>query len=110
MKKRYKIVSVLHSGRKGLRNEPVDDPKYDGLVGCVIECNTLMENLRQFDCVDWDFVGKDAPYAYWHTSNVVQLSRDRQDNIYWLETINTIYELEEVKTDGDTTETGFDEG
>ena len=108
MKKRYKIVSVLHSGRRGLRNEPVDDYKHEGLIGCVVE-SLLMEDLKQFECVHWDFVGDDDLYDWWRTSPVIQITHDLRKDVYWLETINTIYELEEVKTDGDSAETGCDE-
>ena len=34
MRTYYRIVDIVHSGRKGIRGEQVTDAKYDGLIGC----------------------------------------------------------------------------
>ena len=48
---KYKINEILHSGRKGIRNEPVNDFKYDGLVDSIVELKGLnvIEDCKQFD-------------------------------------------------------------
>lgn len=101
MKKRYRIVLVQHSGRKGPRSQPVDDPKYNGIVNSIVESD-LLYNLQQFQNVHWDFYDTESQYDYWVTSSVIQLQRDRRNGQYILETLNTIYTLEEVDN-GDPT-------
>ena len=32
MRKKYEIVNILHSGRKGIRGEEVDERKYRGVI------------------------------------------------------------------------------
>lgn len=88
----YEIKEILHSGRKGPRYEPVDNYKYDDMVGC--EINWDINSVRQFDSTA--FVVHGHPfYTSWHTSPVLQLRR-RDNNTYELETINTIYVLEDL--------------
>ena len=88
----FKIKEIVHSGRKGTRYESVTDEKYDGLVGCKINWN--IDDIKQFDGVT--FKVRNHPfYSYWHTSPVIQLAK-RDITTYELETINTIYVLEEA--------------
>ena len=83
----YRIKGIYHSGRKGLRMSPVTDYKYDGLIGCQIEWD--VNSLRQFQPTRFWYKN----VLWWDTSPVIQLTK-KDFNIYALETINTIYELE----------------
>jgi hypothetical protein len=94
-KRKYKILNIEHSGRKGIRYEPVKDPKYDGLIGSIIETENI-ENVKLFNEIKWDFVeNKPAWYDLWHTSPVIEIYLDFE-NHYVIETVNTIYILEKV--------------
>ena len=87
----FRIKGIYHSGRQGIRMEPVTDYKYDGLVGCVIELN--INSVQLFHPTR--FLIKDHPmYSLWNTSAVIQLSKEAYSDTYVLETINAIYELE----------------
>lgn len=88
----YKIKGIYHSGRKDERFKPVDDEKYDGLVGCRIKWD--INDLEQFESTRFKIVGHPF-YSWWHTSPVIQLTK-RDENTYILETVNTLYELEEI--------------
>ena len=89
----FRIKEILHSGRKGIRGEPVDDYKYDGLVGCYAEFD--INDIRAYQGVHMVISGHSF-YDWWHTSPVIQLTR-RNFNVYELETVNTIYILEEME-------------
>lgn len=86
----YRIKGIYHSGRKELRMSPVTEYKYDGLIGCQIEWN--INSLRQFQPTRF-WLENHSKYSWWDTSPVIQLTK-KDFNIYVLETINTIYELE----------------
>ena len=91
--KTYKIIEILHSGRKGIRNTPVKDSKYNQMIGSIIECD--LEYVEQFKPLKWWF--KDHPfYEVWHTSEVLALLRDFENDLLYLETVNTIYVLKEI--------------
>ena len=90
---KFKIKEIVHSGRKGTRYDPVTDEKYDGLIGCNVKWN--IKDIRQFDGTTFKFQNHPF-YNYWHTSPVIQLSK-RDFTVYELETVNTIYILEEVE-------------
>ena len=96
---KYKIVDILHSGRKGLRNTPVDEYKYDGMIGTIIklDCNHI-EDCENLKPVKWTFMSAKSPYTWWETSAVIGLSVDADTN-FRLETINTIYVLEAIYDD-----------
>lgn len=89
----FVIKEILHSGRKGIRGEPVDDYKYDGLVGCFAKFD--INNIRACQGVHMVISGH-RYYDWWNTSPVIQLTK-RNFNVYELETVNTIYILEEVE-------------
>ena len=90
----YKIKGIYHNGRKGPRMEPVADEKYETLVGSIIRWH--IEDTRQFKPAK--FIFYDNPrHDFWHTSEVLQLSRRFSDEMYELETVNTIYVLEELQ-------------
>ncbi len=94
----YKINEILHSGRKGIRNEPVNNSKYDGLVGSVVELKGLnvIEDCKQFDRLTILPISSDSAYNFWETSAVIGISKSFHGE-YYVETINTIYILEEYK-------------
>lgn len=90
--KRWKIIDILHSGRKGIRLSPVMDSKYDGVRGCTVYFNIEdLEGLKpfRFNRMNHYF------YDYWDTSAVIQAEIRNGQLI--LETINTIYVLEEIE-------------
>lgn len=95
---KYRIIDILHSGRLGIRDTRVDDEKYIGMIGSVIRLVgdlKLLEDIKQFEQVMWHFVAGQSGYTWWITSEVIQLSRD-PDGLYTMETVNTIYILEQL--------------
>lgn len=89
----YKILGIYHNGRKDTRMKPVDDLKYDGLVGSCMLWD--IGGIKQFECTKFKVLSNGS--YYWYTSEILQLTK--KGKVYELETANTIYELEEV--DGD---------
>ena len=89
----FRIKEILHSGRKGIRGEPVDDYKYDGLVGCYAKFD--INDIRACQGVHMVISGHNF-YDWWNTSPVIQLTK-RDFDVYELETVNTIYILEEME-------------
>ena len=94
--KKYKIIEINHSGRKGLRDSPVDDYEYDNVTNSIIESRDL-DGLSRFDCCHWKFINSESDYEWWETTPTIALSKT--DKMYKLETINTIYILEDVTDD-----------
>ena len=90
MKDKYKILDIVHSGRKGKRWEPVTDYKYDDLRGCILR----LGKIEQFKPVRATVYGHPY-YETWLTSEVIGFDRDLNGD-YLLETVNTIYVLKEV--------------
>lgn len=96
MKKQYKIGAIVHSGRKGMRATPVTESKYDGLVGTSIWFD--VDSMKQFE--EQEFLLIDNPfYEYWRTSAVLQAGIDENNQLI-IETVNTIYILEELDGQG----------
>ena len=91
MKKQYRIKSITHSGRKGIRGTPVTDEKYRGMIDCLILLDT--SKLRQYDGVHWEFIDH-KEYDWWNTS--ATLAASINEDKLTIETANTIYEFEEV--------------
>ena len=94
--KKYEIISITHSGRKGLRGTPVDEIRYDGLVGSIVVCKDLegeAESIKNKP-FHFDFASRNEPYEYrfWDTTLVLGLYINKNWN-YVLETVNTLYEL-----------------
>lgn len=96
--KKYKIYRITNNGRKGPRNKDVDDIKYDGMVNSIIESYDI-EYLQPFQCYRFNFIKTDTPYKAWYTSEVIGLKKNwnEEKNIYILETINSLYYLEEIE-------------
>lgn len=87
----YKILGIYHNGRKDTRMKPVDDLKYDGLVGSRILWD--MGGIKQFAPTVFKVLDN-GPWL-WYTSEILQLTRI-ETNVYELETANTIYVLEDL--------------
>lgn len=92
MMKTWLIKDICHSGRKGVRWTAVDDIKYYGLVGCYAKFD--MNSIKQFEGIRMYLAGH-PDHSWWDTTGIIQLAR-RWDGDYVMETINTIYVLEEV--------------
>ena len=99
MRKLYTIEKVIHSGRKGIRYEPVTDPKYDGLVGT--RCYADFAESKQFQKMHFDIPSGEinCPYDWWDTSEILELKVYKETGEVFLETANTIYVLQEVDKD-----------
>lgn len=92
--KKYKIMAILHSGRKDTRFKKVDADKYDGLIGSTVICKNL-NNIKQFECLQMKVL--DSPfYKIWETTAVISLWENVNRFIY-CETINSIYILGELE-------------
>ena len=91
----YRIKNITHSGRKGIRGERVKGYKYDALFDAVINEEFTMNSVKQFEQLKWVLVDNQM-YDWWTTSEVIQLQLSH-NNTYIIETIDAIYELEEVE-------------
>ena len=96
MRKEYILKNIVHSGRKGIRNEPVKDSKYDGLIGARLYWD--IDEVKQFKTTRFVIPESEVwcPYDWWETSEVLELSIDTRTNEVFLETANSIYILQEV--------------
>ena len=90
---KFKIVNILHSGRKGIRNEKVTESKYEGLVNSIITTSDPID-IKQFEPLPMRVYGSNV-YSWWETSPVIGLSINMKHQ-YALETVNTIYILERL--------------
>ena len=90
---KWTLTEVLHSGRKGERNTPVDNPKYDDIIGWTVGLDK--DNLKPFE--EFRFYFKGHPkYDYWTTTAVIEAHIEK-GNILHIETVNTIYVFERVE-------------
>lgn len=95
MKRIYVLTEILHSGRKGIRNSPVSDEKYYGLIGCKVTFDVT--EIERFEPVRIYILGYNPQqYRWWDTSEVIALSASN-DKVE-IETANTIYKFEVWKT------------
>lgn len=85
----YTIISIVHSGRKGLRGTECKEPKYDGLVGC--SC-TFADNPIRGKSVR--LILKDHYYWEWWTLSMVLGVAIEEDKFLIIETENSIYKFE----------------
>lgn len=91
--KRYKIMTILHSGRKGTRYTMVNNEKYDGLINYTVVCKDL-HDLKPYECLKMKV--KNSPfYRTWETTPVICLYQN-VDTYYYCETVNSIYVLKEL--------------
>ena len=95
---KYKIVDIKHSGRKGDRYTQVEDPRYKPLFGAEFIANDIC-SVKQYNNLQMYLINNNM-YDWWQTSAVLQISRDIKTHNLIVETINTIYELEELSKNG----------
>jgi len=97
-KTKYTITDILHSGRRGLRNMPSNDPKYNGIAGSVVTLRNVnkIEDYKQFDELQFNFVDTKSNYEIWNATPIVAIGMDKSGR-YVVETVNTIYHMKEVK-------------
>ena len=98
---KFRIKAILHNGRKGTRGTPVDDPKYDGLVGAEI---MFEENdILRFKPLHFFFLKANYPHGYkWFETSAVLGAHGEYEQgkqVIVIETENSLYRL--VKEDGD---------
>lgn len=94
--KKYKITSIMHSGRKDTRYKTVTNDKYDGLMGSIVVCKDL-DKVKRFECIRMKVL--DSPFhKVWETSPVISLW-EKVNHFYYCETVNSIYILSEVADD-----------
>ena len=91
----YKILDVVHSGRKGIRGERVTAEKYNDLIGSTVLFD--IDELGQFRCMNFMF--KNHPiYEFWTTSETLSLGIDK-NRVVHVETANSIYTFEPLFED-----------
>lgn len=97
--KKYRIYKISHSGRKDVRNKPVDDEKHYGFVDSIIQSPDVGK-LKQYQNYYFKFITSKLNYDYWRTSGVIEIvslvSSTENKPKYMLETVNTLYYLEEI--------------
>ena len=99
---KYKIVSIKHSGRKGIRGTDVNEPKYEGMINSIVEISPSLENEKiRYTPLHMNFIETESAYDQFHTSAILAISINKNWN-YVVETINTLYELEEIKEDAES--------
>ena len=96
--KKYRIYKIAHSGRKDIRNKPVDDESHYGLVDSIIASRDISK-LKKYQLYYFKLISTKSSWEDWHTSEVIGLislvsSTDKPK--YMLETANTLYYLEEI--------------
>ena len=94
--KKYKITSIMHSGRKNTRYKTVTDDKYDGLMGSIVVCKDL-DKVKRFECIRMKVLDSSF-HKVWETSPVISLW-EKVNHFYYCETVNSIYILSEVVDD-----------
>lgn len=102
MKRLYRIIGIVHNGRKGIRLTPVSDPKYNSLVGTV--CQISVESLKQFE--QYTFKLYDHPYYdTWTVSEVLVAGVVEDSGVLFIETCNSIYYFEPLEDNNEQAET-----
>lgn len=90
---KYKIIDIVHSGRKGIRGEKVNKLKYEALIGCIAYID--VDSIKLFQNVH--MILKGHPNCdWWDTSVLISYEVNWYTNKISLETANTIYLLEKI--------------
>ena len=93
----YIVTSITHSGRKGPRNEPVNNSKYDEILNAKVIAN--FSDIQQYEPFTVRILGY-LGAAKWTTSEVLGVSRGITTNgkyYYIVETANSIYRFDEAE-------------
>lgn len=91
MEKQYKLLDVVHSGRKGIRGTTICDRKYEGILG--FYCRFDLDDIQQFKPFTFDVINS-WYYDWWTTSEVLEATVE--EGIVQVETANSIYRFKEV--------------
>lgn len=87
----YKIIDIVHSGRKGIRGTKVTQSKYENMVGCIAYID--VDNVKLLRSVHMILKGH-PEYDWWETSVLISCEINQNTNRILLETVNSIYILE----------------
>ena len=90
---KYKIIDIVHSGRKGIRGKKVIQSKYENMIGCIAYID--IDNIKPFHSVHMILKGH-PEYDWWDTSVLVSCEVNWRINKISLETVNSIYILEKI--------------
>ena len=93
MIRKYKIKSIVHSGRKGERGTPVTQEKYAFMIGC--EALFDLEYVRIGRSFSFLLVGHPLYYD-WTMSCVTDCWFSEETKTLNIETANSIYEFEYI--------------
>lgn len=91
---KYKIIDIVHSGRKGTRGTKVTQSKYENMIGCIAYID--IDNIKPFKSVRMILKGH-PEYDLWDTSVLISCEVNWRINKISLETANTIYLLEKIE-------------
>lgn len=91
---KYKIIDIVHSGRKGTRGTKVTQSKYENMVGCIAYID--IDNIKLFKSVHMILKGH-PEYNLWDTSVLISCEVNWRINEISLETTNSIYILEKIE-------------
>ena len=89
---KYKIIDIVHSGRKGIRGEKVIQNKYENMIGCIAYID--IDNIKPFQNIHMILKGH-PEYDWWDTSVLISYHTDSYDRLLF-ETVNSIYILEKI--------------
>ena len=90
----WKLESITHGGRKGDRETPRIDDKYDGLIGCLYCFADTPKRGKEAK-----LYVKNHPYYNWWGMSIVLAIWVEEDDTLAVETENSIYRFTEYKTD-----------
>ena len=91
---KYKIIDIVHSGRKGIRGTKVTQSKYENMIGCIAYID--IDNIELFQSVHMILKGH-PEYDWWDTSVLISYEINWRINKISLETANSIYILEKIE-------------
>ena len=90
---KYRILAIFHSGRKGTRWTKVNDEKYDDLESCEVWFD--LSEIKPYE--QFKFILKGHPnYEWWTLSCIIAVWYNKIEDIFYMETLNSIYCLEKV--------------
>lgn len=89
---KYKIINIVHSGRKGIRGEKVTQSKYENMIGCIAYID--IDSIKPFHSIHMMLKGH-PDYDWWDTSVLIAYHTDLNNRMLF-ETVNSIYILEEI--------------